>query len=154
MTVTMENPTVSLKLRALDPELPMLAAQAAMELDNYKSSNDSNFGALKELSSRLKNSFESCGSGAGAEHKAVLDSGTVSLIGRAFNSSSGAQKVSTIDQLSMELWDITQLLEKVAINPVNQPIDKIRDFCVALSECAASYRQAFHNLRPPHPFRR
>jgi hypothetical protein len=149
----MEQPTSSIKLRALDPELPMLAAQAAMELDNYKSSGEIDFAAVKKLSLRLNNSFQS-GVSAAEPRKALLDSGTVSLLGHAFNSSSRTDKISTIDQLSKELWDVAQRLEKVEAAPAEQPIEKIRDFCVALSECAASYRQTFHDLRPAHPFRR
>lgn len=153
MPPTMELPTCSLKLRALDPELPMLAARAAMELDNYKSSGEMDFAAVKTLSLRLRNSFQN-GGGAAVPCKALLDSSTVSLVGRALNSSSWAGKVSTIDQLSAELWDVAHRLEKVEAAPAEQPIEKMRDFCVALSECAASYRQAFHDLRPSHPFRR
>jgi hypothetical protein len=149
----MELPTASIRLRALDPELPMLAAQAAMELDNYKSSGDTDFDAVKILSQRLNNSFQN-GGAAAVPRKALLDSSTVSLLGRALNYSSQAEKVSTIDQLDKELWDLAQRLAKVEAAPADQPIEKIRDFCVALSECASSYRQAFHDLRPSHPFRR
>ena len=151
MPPTMDLPSETIKLRALDPELPMLAAQAAMELDNYKSSGDVDFAAVKRLSQRLNNSFQS---GTTMPRIALLDSSTVSLIGRAFNSSSWAGKVSTVEQLSQELWDVAQRLEKVEAAPDQQPVEKIRDFCVALSECASSYRQAFHDLRPSHPFRR
>jgi hypothetical protein len=49
---------------------------------------------------------------------------------------------------------VARRLENVNTTPAEQPIEKIRDFCIALSECAASYRQAFHDLRPTHPFRR
>jgi hypothetical protein len=142
----------SARLRALDPDLPMLAARAAMELDNFKSTGETAFTAVKDLSARLKNSFENGGS-TSVPYKALLDSSTVTLVGRALNSSKWAGNVSTIDQLSSELWDVAQRLEQVEIAPAEQPIEKIRDFCVALSECAASYRQAFHDLRPSHPFR-
>jgi hypothetical protein len=151
MTATAEISDFTLKLRALDPDLPMLAARAAMELDNYRSSGDRGFFAVKQLSRRLRNSFQSQGA---ATHKALLDSGTVTLLGRALNSSKWAGDVSTIDQLSAELWEVAERLEGVEGDPGQQPIEKIRDFCVALSECAASYRQAFYDLRPPHPFRK
>ncbi|SRR6266496_322260 len=153
MSPIVESPDVSPKLRALDPELPMLAARAAMELDNYRSSSEASFAAVKHLSLRLKNCFQS-GGGTAVPFKALLDSSTVSLVGRALDSSRWAGKVSTIDQLGTELWEVAQRLEKVEADPAGQPIEKIRDFCVALSECAASYRQAFHDLRPSHPFRR
>jgi hypothetical protein len=154
MPLTLESPTASIRLRALDPELPMLAAQAAMELDNFKLSGITDFAAVRILSLRLNNSFPSAG-GAVVPRKALLDSSTVSLIGRALNSSSWtANKVSTIDQLDKELWEIAQRLAKVEAAPEEQPIEKIRDFCVALSESASSCRQAFHDLRPSNPFRR
>ena|SRR2546422_2614648 len=153
MTSPIDTPTVSPKLRALDPDLPMLAARSAMELDNFISTGETNFTAVKELSARLRNSFSQTSSPP-KTHKALLDSSTVSLIGRALNSSRWIDKVSTVDQLSDELWDVAQRLDKIETEPAQQPIEKIRDFCVALSECAASYRQAFHDLRPSHPFRR
>src|SRR5437660_12439676 len=129
MAATAELSDVTLKLRALDPDLPMLAARAAMELDNYRSSGDTSFVAVKQLSRRLKNSFQNQGSGT--TQKAMLDSGTVTLVGRALNSSKWAGDVSTIDQLSTELWDVAEKLQEVAGVPEEQPIEKIRDFCVA-----------------------
>lgn len=137
------------RLRALDPDLPMLSAQAAMELDNYRSSGLASFEAVKSLSQRLKNSFTPT-----VPRKALLDSGTVTLVGRAFHSTLLAGKEFTVDQLSDELWEMAERLEKVESDPAHEPIEEIRDFCVALSECAASCRQAFHELRPAHPFRR
>ena len=153
MPSTLEPPATLPRLRALDPDLPMLAARAAMELDNYKRSGEASFTAVKLLAERLKNSFQT-GAAMASPCKAWLDSGTVSLVGRALNSSSWAGQVSTIEQLSSELWEVARRLENVNTTPAEQPIEKIRDFCIALSECAASYRQAFHDLRPTHPFRR
>jgi hypothetical protein len=129
----------------------MLAARAAMELDNYRSSGEAAFVAVKELSRRLNNSFRNQGAAA---QKASLDSGTVTLVGRALNTSRWSGDVATIDQLDSELWQVARRLQDVEDDPRGQPVDKIRDFCVALSECASSYRQAFHDLRPGHPFRR
>jgi len=150
MQSKIDPPTGSPRLRALDPDLPMLAAQAAMELESFNSTGEVSFDAVRQLSLRLKNSF-SLPSNA---PRALLDSSTVSLIGRALNSYLPTEKVSTLDQLSSELWDVAERLDKVVVDPTHQPIEDIRDFCVALSECAASYRQAFYELRPTHPFRR
>jgi hypothetical protein len=153
MNPILEAPADALKLRALDPDLPMLAARAAMELDNFKSSGETAFEAVNLLGQRLKNSLQHTNTMAGGR-KALLDSGTASLVGRALNVSNWPSKISTIDQLGNEIWEVAQILEAVVSSPSSEPIEKIRDFCVALSECAASYRQAFHDLRPAHPFRR
>lgn len=140
------------KLRALDPNLPMLAAQAAMELDSFKITGEIHFVAIKELLDRLKNSL---GTTSGSPtSKPLLDSGTVSLVGRALNSSQWSGDIGTLEQINNGLRDIVQHLERLQTEPTTEPIDKIRDFCVALSECAATYRQAFNDMRPAHPFRR
>jgi hypothetical protein len=146
---TIESSKTTPKLRANDPDLPLLAAQAALELENFKTYGQSDFNAVKQLSFRLKNSF-----GTGATKKALLESNTVSVVGRALNSSAWSGQISTMDELNGQLWEIADKIEKLETDPGNQPIDKIRDFCVALSECAASYRQTLHEARPPHPFRR
>jgi hypothetical protein len=151
MTTMVETAPVSSKLRALDPSLPMLAARAAMELDNYKLTGEVSFEAVKHLCLRLRNSFAING-GGGA--KALLDSSTVSIVGYALNSSNWAGQISTIDQLGNKLQEIAEGLEGAESTPANAPIEKMRDFCVALSKSAASYRQAFNDLRPSHPFQR
>lgn len=151
MPLVMETPHIERKLRALDPDLPMLAAQAAMELDNCLSSGERNFGAVRQLSVRLKNSFSLGGSSV---PKSLLDSGTISLIGQALHTSRWVGQFSTLDQLSTHLLDVADRLSKVEDNPKAQPVERVRDFCVALSECAASYRQALHDLQPSHPFKK
>jgi hypothetical protein len=152
MTATGGVSAVSPKLRALDPDLPLLAAQAAMELDNFRLQHGSEFDAVAQLATRLKNCFANVPDSP--KTKALLDSGAVSILGRALDSSRWAEKVSTLSQLSQELWKVAELLERVPSSPKDLPIEKIRDFCVALSECAGSYRQSFNDLRPSNPFRR
>jgi len=81
MTPTGGVSAVSPKLRALDPDLPMLAAQAAMELDNFRLQQSSEFDAVAQLATRLKNCFANVPDSPTT--KALLDSGAVSVLGRA-----------------------------------------------------------------------
>jgi hypothetical protein len=152
MPSTLEIPDIPARLQAFDPDLPMLAAQAAMELDNYQCTGEKGFSAVKELHSQLQNSFAHTG-GANPSCKNLLDSSAVSLLGHALHATSWVKDIATVDQLSGELWGIAQWLGRVETEADQLPIEKIRDFCVALSECAASQRQAFHDLRPFHPCR-
>lgn len=140
------RPHTGSALRALDPDLPMLASQAAIELDNIRLGIPDETSAADRLSGLLENSMET-GPNA-AERRARIDSITVTLIERALNDSYQTEP-KTLDELLEKACEIASDLK----SPQNTGIEQVRAFCVALSRCA-SYYQSTNRVRASHPFRR
>lgn len=138
-------------LRLHDPDLPLLAAQAAIELDAARRGKFIGFTTAKEIAHRLRSSL-----GRSEENgtKAVLDSNAFAIMARAVDSTEWAGRVKTDDQLIDETTEIADALDKLTEKANAELIEKIRNFCVELSKSAAAYRQSLHDLEPSHPFRR
>ncbi len=143
---TITRPHTRSALRALDPDLPMLASQAAIELDNIRLGRSDETPAVDRLRGLLENSIESDPSAPG--HRALIDSTTVTLIERAL-SDSYQTAPKTLDELLQKACEVADNLK----TPVATQIERVRAFCVALSRCA-SYYQSTNRVRASHPFRR
>src|SRR5207249_444717 len=81
-------------LRAQDPDLPLLAARAAIELDNLRRKKSSDLNAVKMISDRLHNALISNG-----ENRLILDSSTAAIVGHALHSAVPNITVTSTDQL-------------------------------------------------------
>lgn len=138
-------------LRLYDPDLPMLAAQAAIELDSLRRGKRIGLSTVNEISDRLKGSLEGS---PGNGKRAVLDSSTFAIVGPALDTSEWSGRVTTTDQLITGAGDIADAMNKLDEKAETAQIEKIRNFCVALSKYAAAYRQALQDLEPTHSFRR
>lgn len=139
-------------LSPLDPDLPLLASQAAIEVDRVIRQQPIGFTAVKKLASLLSNSVE-VGPDPGSTF-ALIDPTTAALVTRAFRVSKVGADVRTVDELAHKAWDIAQSLNKSDESSDAESLLTIRAFCVALSECAASYVQSVYAERPSHPHRR
>jgi len=153
-TATAPEPAAFLgqpRLRPLDPDLPLLAAQAAIELDALRLSKYTEMTAFKELRSMLKNSFFE---NAGADRrKSLIDPGAESLLSYSLTASEWSGSV-TQQELVEEAWKLVGKMETAEQVDDKKVIEKIRDFCVALSGCAASYRETIQGTTPVPPYRR
>jgi hypothetical protein len=138
-------------LRLYDPDLPMLAAQAAIELDSLRRGKRIGLSTVNEIGNRLRSSLE--GSTESGK-RAVLDSSTFAIVGPALETTEWAGRVKTTDELISGAGDIADAMNKLVESADAEQIKKIRNFCVALSKCAAAYLQSLQDLEPIHTFRR
>lgn len=138
-------------LRVLDPDLPLLASEAAIDIDNILSHRSRDFTAIRDLAERLKNSIKM--SPAGSPHS-LMDPATLTVLGEAVAQTAGIGYIKKIDDLLSEAVKIGNELSSE--DPAKKPeeLKRARDFCLALSMAVAAYRKSIRDLRPTHPFRR
>lgn len=136
MSSVLENTTNPQQmLRALDPNLPFLASEAAIELDNLLLAQTGSLDNVKLLAERLKNTSEKVD--GDTTRRALMDLPTVEVISAVFMSQ--GHQVKTLNELVQEAWSISGNLERSGAEQDRALIAKTRDFCVALSKCASSY---------------
>ena len=138
-------------LRAVDTGLPLLAARAAIELDNLTRKMPTELTATKHLASLLSNSLKEP-EGSVRPHT-LMDSSTMALMSRALNASDWGRPIRTVADLSEEARILVVKLEDPSASN-KELLGKLRRFCVALGECAVSHLQSIYAQRPAHPYRR
>lgn len=139
-------------LNALDPRLSFLASQAAVELDNLRLGKATKLVAVQLLRRRLDNSTELV-EGTN-DRKMLLDAPTVSVLSNAI-SASRSQEVRTLAELASEAWQMASDLQKAEEVPADldkSTIERLRSFCLFLSQNARSYRQAIYETQPEFSF--
>ena len=152
-----EKQTPGDELRALDPDLPMLAARAAMQLDlaigaarrgeSTKLIRTDALDKLAELVTSVSTSIL-----GNAETRALMDPLTVSIVSRAYSDASDAPLKSwkDLDEAAKKLTELFSGLSNEKRNSTDpiKGLQLLRDFCVKLSEYAASKRQLAYGERP------
>jgi len=133
-------------IRALDADLPELALQAAMEIDDFIAKRSDSLQKTRTLAARFP-TMQVEPHGPGALH---LDSVTVALMSDALNETVGSE-VLTSEQLIEEASKITGVIDKNS--PPKRHLEKARNFFVALSRCAAAYQDKIYDTRASHPYR-
>jgi hypothetical protein len=152
-TTVMEKPQTRTaqraRLRPLDPDLPVLAARAAIEVEGFRlgKRQEKSLGAVREMTGLIKNSFavEPAGS-----KRLFIDHGTATVIGQSLNWNPKAKSMS---DLVKEAWQIVGDLEKLQAQK-KSTLERFRDFFVALSKRSAAYREALRGTRAAPPYRR
>ena len=140
-------------LRALDPDLPLLASQAAIELDTLIRKKTTKLSATRRLASMLSKSFPR--TEEGKEPKFFIDPAAATLITRAFHQShGGGQPVRTVNDLRREASKVALSLKNTSPGAGQKSLVEARAFCAALAESAASYLQSRYAEFPTHPYRR
>jgi hypothetical protein len=150
MTIAEATISSNQGLRALDTDLPFLASEAAVDLENILSGRGTQLAAIQCLAARLKNSIEL--SNSGGPPKALMDPATLTVLGEAVAQT--AASATNVNDVLAEAAKIASDLSAPESSRKREELVRARDFCVALSKAAASYRRAIRDLRPPHPFRR
>lgn len=139
--------------RALDPELPGLAARAAFELDNFrlraegKEVPQPHRNAIDSLATRLQSALRV--STPPVDRKALIDPLTTSVLRDAVIQSR-LEHPTTLDAVLAEVGRLAARL--MAIESFRQEIaglTMLRDFCLALSDLASSKQRLIHS--PPRP---
>jgi len=153
MIRAIEKSSTNSEIRALDPDLPFLASEAAVDLANMRYSGSKRMEAIRHLADRLKMSIKKDSSGAPSRSLVYPDALTI-LGGAVVESTSEPQSSQKIDDLLARALEIAEFLSSE--NMQNDPIkmEEAMKFCAALSRAAIAYRRSIRDLRPSHPFRR
>jgi hypothetical protein len=137
-------------LRALDPDLPFLASEAAVDIENLLANNSPSLDAVRKLALRLRSAIEPAH--GGIPPRSLMDPATLTVVAEAV-AQSAAQPLS-IDGLLAHADKIAASLSQHDLTEVRNELTSARDFCVALSRAAVAYRESIYDLRPSHPYRR
>ncbi|HQU07606.1 MAG: hypothetical protein B7X04_01530 [Parcubacteria group bacterium 21-54-25] len=146
---------------ALDPRLPRIAAQAAVEFDwlvQQKTGNN-----LPHVSREAINALhlllsESTGTAqpGGPDNKGFVDTLGLNLFAKAYNASHTGHPVRTRDELDTAMRQLVDSLYRAGEN--NELAENIladmRDFCAKLSDYGSAYRKMIYGSRQEHPYRK
>ena len=144
-------------LWALDSRLPRIAAQAAVEFDWLIQAKHGQFTgelsreSIRKLSQLLSNSIGK----VKFDNKGFVDSLGLSVFTKAYNESYN-HPVKTQDGLVSAIRELTSELDKAnrGAELEEEVLKKMLDFCVALSEYTATYREMLYDNRQDHPYRK
>ena len=143
-------------LRALDPDLPIVAARAAVQLDAAIAAANGKLktaelrtDAIGQLAEMITSVNLAISPQAAA--KSLADPLTVSLVSRAYSDASHAN-LRSLEDLQEAAKTLSRMFEKVSAQKQGgdllQALATLRDFCIKLSEYAASKRQMAYGNRP------
>lgn len=138
---------------ALDPNLPLTAARAGVQLDNLIAGRQSKIDALRDLSCLLQNYFSAPAPGGG--EKSSFDPVSVNIFSNAYSAFSHDAKLRTRGDLSNALLLLNTAMTKAVETAAPDGLEALRDFCVALSEYSSLKRRALLGRnRPSNPNKR
>lgn len=152
------NPGMTLRhpdseIHALDPDLPFLASEAAVDLANLISGDSNDVSTIRQLADRLQNSIKKGSSGTPS--RAIMDPAALVILGGAAAESSSTDPSSRrVDDLLHRAMEMAEFLASESMQQTPGKLKEAMDFCVSLSRAAIAYRQSMRDLRPSHPFRR
>ncbi len=151
--MTTANKTDEVKrLQIMDPDLPLLASKAAIELDNEIAGRPADLEPVRRLASLLRNSIAQADTAGSL--KSLMDPSTVTALGRALSESGGAGSITTVDQLFAKSRDIADQLTDSGSGTDKVDLRWAREFFVALARGAAAHRHSARSRRRKHPARR
>jgi hypothetical protein len=139
-------------LRVLDLELPFLASEAAIDIDNLLSNRSREFTAIRQLADQLRNSIEI--SATGEPPRSLMDPATLTILGEAVARSAGEGYSKKVEDLLSAAVKISGELSSDDPTKDRKELERARDFCVALSTAVVAYHKSISDLSPQHPFRR
>ncbi len=141
------------EIRALDPDLPFLASEAAVDLANLRYGESQRMEAIRCLADRLRNSIKRDDSGALS--RSLMDPAALTIVGGAtVESWSTGQSSWKVDELLARAMEIAEFLSRENMREEPDKLEEAMKFCAALSRAAIAYRRSIRDLRPSHPFRR
>jgi hypothetical protein len=140
------------RLRPLDPSLPLLAAEAALELDEVRLGKLDVSQAAAQLAEMLQNSFRR--SSGQPEERYLIDPGALTVLTDAVTRCRAGQEEKDLPALVEEAWYISRGLTNAAGGNQRDQIEELRDFCVALSRCAGAYVETVRGSSPRPAYRR
>lgn len=153
MVAYISPPNKRPEFHALDPDLPSLAAEVAIDVDNLLAGTSTDQLAMQQLAKKLMQSIEQDSNGEIS--RARMDMATVTVLGEAVLRTMERQNHrERIEDLLTKAKEIALILESADPQSDRKGLERARVFCVALSRVAAAYSESIRDLRPSHPFRR
>lgn len=135
-----------------DQELPMLASDAAVEIDLLINGESVEPEAVRLLAKKLEAILPNEGNEPPV-HSLQTDTALQNVLGFAF-AKTGDDPNTILANLMARTSEMVESLCS-ASGQGNQPsLDWARAFCLALSQSSASYQQMLSDLQPLHPDRR
>ncbi len=152
MSTELERLQEDPKLRVLDPDLPILASEVAIDIENILSDGPVALTAIHRLAEKLNNSIEA--GIAGGAPRSLMDPATLSVLSEAMLQSGGRFASHSVADLLSEAFGIAGELSRDDPGSDRSSLEQARNFCVALSKAAMAYHRSIRDLSPSHPFRR
>ena len=153
MTSAIASSSPCCEIRALDPDLPFLASDAAVDLANLRYGKSQRMEDIHRLAERLRNSIKKDASGAPS--RSLMDPAALTIVGgAAAESGSRDQSSWKVDELLARAMGIAEFLGSEKIAEDHDKLEEAMNFCAALSRAAIAYRRSIRDLRPSHPSRR
>ncbi len=140
------------RLRVLDPDLPFLASEVAIDIDNMLLGTSKDQIAMRRLAEKLSQAIESDSDGGVLRSR--MDMATLTVLGEAVLQTVEKQSMKSIEDLLTRANEITAVLASDEPDSDRQGLEQARSFCVALSRAAAAYSESIRDLNPSHPYRR
>lgn len=131
-----------------DTRLSLVVSRAVLELDHASRGRPVTFSAVKSLGHFLETSFEVPLDNLTAVQK-NLDDATVVVVGRSLGAES-----RTVRDVVATAQRIADTMVRTDRDTESADLLRLRDFCIALSNNLASYRESFSEQRPSSRFRR
>ena len=152
MSSTLAQSQSSQRLRVLDPDLPTLALEAAIDIDKLLSNKTQNLTAMKRLAEQLKDSIQ-VGIADGPP-RSLMDPATLNVLGEAIAEVMKSESLHRIEDFLGKAARIAELLSIESPTDNQDELKQVRNFCLALSRAVMAYHKSILDLRPSHPFRR
>ncbi len=143
---TSSEPEQTGGLRALDPDLPFLAAEVAIDVDNLLAGRSEDRSSMQRLAGILSRSFDIDSSSAPPRSR--MDIAAYSILSEAVTQSIKAETFKKMDDLLLKAIQVAKVLDKGDPQTDKAELEQAGNFCVALSKAAAAYRESIHNLHP------
>jgi len=147
-TTTMQNGHV--QLSSTDANVPLLAIEAANEIDELIEGRETTLDSVDRLAEVLKQSFRL---NQPNERHSFIDSGSVAVFSQAMDELPARQEVSTVKELVQRALKIVNTLETYKTGSPDKSLREMRDFCIALASAATTYQQSIFEMRPSNPLR-
>jgi hypothetical protein len=138
------------QLSSMDANVPLLSIEAANEIDELIAGRQTTLVSVVRLAEVLKQSFRL--DQFDARHSFV-DSGSVAVFSQAMDELSAGHGVSTVKELVQHAVEIVKTLEASKTDSPAASLEKMRDFCIALSSAATAYQQSIFEMTPSNPLR-
>ena len=150
MIGTTETQNGRVQLSSTDANVPLLAIEAANEIDELIEGRQTTLDSVVRLAEVLKQSFRLDQPGV---RQSFVDSGSVAVLSQAIDELSAGHRVSTVKELVEHATEIVKTLETSKTSSPTESLEKMRDFCIALASAATAYQQSIFEMRPSNPLR-
>ncbi len=131
--------------RATDREIPFLAALAALELDLLAKQMGTSLEHVQTLADFFADTDKPV-----AEYYDPVTSGVVSRALCTYFE----PEVESLTDFAARNREIGEILSKAAQRDAETPVDRLRDFCLAISQFSSASQSNVYGNRERHPFRK